>query len=242
MNSTGQVIVIDAGNTSIKAGVFVNDSLKSVHRFSIKNLDEFTDFKANNKNAAFVLSSVLSDEDTNNLLSKHEEVFVIHRALSFPFQLNYETPNSLGVDRLGNAAFLFIQESQTNISIDIGTCVKFDVVNKTEGYIGGSISPGIQLRYNALNDYTGKLPLLHNKNALELVGRNTEQSLRSGVMNGQRAEIQGFIDEYESMYNDLTFFVTGGDASFFDFHSKKHIFADENLTLKGLYEIYKHNS
>lgn len=242
MNSTGQVIVIDAGNTSIKVGVFVNDSLKSVHRFSIKNLNEITAFKANYKNAVFVLSSVLSDEDTNNLLSKHEEVFVIHGALSFPFQLNYETPNSLGMDRLGNAAFLFNQESQTNISIDIGTCVKFDVVNKTEGYIGGSISPGIQLRYNALNDYTGKLPLLHNKNALELVGRNTEQSLRSGVMNGQRAEIQGFIDEYESLYNDLTFFVTGGDASFFDFHSKKHIFADENLTLKGLYEIYKHNS
>lgn len=242
MNSTRQVIVIDAGNTSIKVGVFENDSLKSVLRFSLEQFDEFSKFKSEHQNKVFVMSSVLSDEDTSKLFNANESIFKIHGALPLPFRLNYETPSTLGIDRLGNAAFLACQDSQTNISIDIGTCVKFDVVDKAQGYLGGSISPGVQLRYNALNDYTGKLPLLHNKNAAELVGRNTEQSLRSGVMNGQRAEIQGFIDEYESLYGDLTFFVTGGDASFFDFHSKKHIFADENLTLKGLYEIYKHNS
>lgn len=242
MNSENQVITVDAGNTSIKVAVFENGSLIEVARFQINNLAEYRTFLKKFSSSTIVLSSVLSEQDTQSLIEGNQNVFQITNNAKLPFQIIYESPDTLGIDRLCNAAFLSQQTSECSIAIDIGTCVKFDVYDRKKGYLGGSISPGIQLRYNALNDYTGKLPRLHNKDNTALVGKNTEQSLRSGVMNGVKAEIQGFINQYELLCDDLTFFVTGGDASFFDFHSKKHIFADENLTLKGLYEIYKHNS
>ena len=108
--------------------------------------------------------------------------------------------------------------------------------------MGGTISPGIDLRFRSLSEFTGKLPRLSNKSGLNLVGINTETSIRSGVMNGMGAEIQGIVSAYESQFESLTFFVTGGDASYFDIHSKNDIFADENLTLKGLIEIYLYNA
>ena len=127
------------------------------------------------------------------------------------------------------------------VSIDIGTCIKFDLISKNDGYLGGSIAPGINLRYRSLNDYTGKLPLLFNKSATQLVGNDTNSSIQSGVLNGMNAEINGLIKMYTEQYSDLTFFMTGGDARYFDLDSKNDIFADENLTLIGLFEIYKHN-
>jgi type III pantothenate kinase len=128
------------------------------------------------------------------------------------------------------------------VSIDVGTCIKFDLVSCEEGYLGGSISPGIRLRYQSLNDYTGKLPLLSNKTSVDIVGTDTELSMQSGVINGIKAEINGVMDQYRSQYSSLTFFMTGGDAKYFDIHTKNDIFADENLTLSGLYEIYKYNA
>ncbi len=108
--------------------------------------------------------------------------------------------------------------------------------------MGGTIAPGIDLRYKSLNAFTEKLPLLSNKSALPIVGKDTKTSMQSGVINGMRAEIEGLVSYYESQFQDLTFFMTGGDANFFDIQGKNDIFAVENLTLYGLFEIYKHNA
>ena len=108
--------------------------------------------------------------------------------------------------------------------------------------MGGSIAPGIDLRYKSLNDYTGKLPLISNKLNTQLVGNDTKSSIHSGVINGINAEINGLIEMYSEQFSGLTFFMTGGDARYFDIDSKNDIFADENLTLIGLYEIYQQNA
>ena len=93
-----------------------------------------------------------------------------------------------------------------------------------------------------MNDYTGKLPLIKDRISSDLIGNNTLNSMRSGVINGIKAEIDQFIDLYSQQYQDLTFFVTGGDAVYFDFPFKNNIFVDENLTLKGLHQIYLVNA
>jgi len=238
-----KVIVIDAGNTSIKAGYFENDELIEVKRFTINNLDSLSDWQKTLDVNTIVLSSVLKKDDTLRVQNLFECCHLINNNSKLPFKIVYETPNSLGIDRICNACYLFNHSiSKYAVSIDIGTCVKFDVIDKTIGYLGGSISPGIDLRYKSLNDYTGNLPLLSNKTLIPTVGTSTESSIVSGVMNGLQNEINGLMEHYRLQFSDLTFFMTGGDASFFDFESKNDIFADENLTIKGLYEIYKHNA
>ena len=241
MKSENIVLVIDAGNTSIKVGRFQEDRLIEVLRFSKNEINKFYLFLDENNSSNRVLSSVLSDKITKNIVEKTNS-FLITTETSVPININYGTKNTLGVDRMCNAvATSILLQTEFGVSIDIGTCIKFDLVSKNEGYLGGSISPGINLRYKALNDYTGKLPLLSNKSTTQLVGNDTNVSIRSGVLNGMNAEINGLIKMYSEQFNDLTFFMTGGDARYFDLEPKNDIFADENLTLIGLFEIYKHN-
>lgn len=242
MSAENQVLAIDAGNTSVKAGLFIHEQLTEVRRFSLTNLDELEKWSRAAQCSTVVLSTVLSLEDTEKITSRFNEPMVISNETPLFFELIYNS-KTLGIDRICNAAFMAAKsKSEYTVTIDIGTCIKFDLFHTNEGYLGGSIAPGIALRYKSLNDYTGNLPLLSNKTRTKLVGNDTFSCIHSGVMNGIQAEIQGMTDQYIVGFKDLTFFVTGGDASFFDIHSKNDIFADENLTLKGLFEIYKHNA
>ena len=240
MGSQNTILAIDAGNTSIKIGVFVNNELSNVFRFTIENLNPFLisqsyDFA--------VITSVLSQSDTKTITDQLSLYFLVDSNTPTPIINKYQTQNTLGTDRLCNAVGMSsLLNSSVGVCIDIGTCIKFDVIQSKYEYLGGSISPGIDLRYKSLNDYTGNLPLLSNKTNTNLVGEDTNMSIQSGVLNGIDAEINGFMSKYSEQFNDLTFFVTGGDASFFDLHSKNDIFANENLTLLGLFEIYRHNA
>ena len=236
------IFIIDAGNSSIKIARFESDQLKEVQRFPSDNLGEIKDFIKLNS-GQYALSSVLSNKKTKDLIKTNSSIFLLKTDAKVDMKINYGTANTLGMDRLCNAVFAFNRtKTDYAVALDIGTCIKFDLVHKNEGYIGGSISPGIDLRYKALNDYTGKLPLLSNKTRSEHVGTSTNLSIQSGVMNGINAEINEMIEQYRQRFSSLTFFVTGGDAQNFDILPKNDIFADENLTLIGLYEIYQQNA
>ena len=236
------VTIIDAGNTSIKVARFEDKTLLSVDRFSSSEpVNSWT--KKISKKGDFAISSVLSEEKTQEIIAHFDDIMVLTPQTPVPINVNYGTTNTLGMDRLCNAVYLHsVITSEYAVCIDLGTCFKFDILHKSEGYMGGSISPGIRLRYQSLNDYTGKLPLLTNKSVIDFVGIDTETSIQSGVMNGAKAEVMGFIAYYREQYPGLTFFMTGGDLKHFDIHPKNDIFADENLTLKGLHEIYRHNA
>jgi type III pantothenate kinase len=243
MKNDKHVLAIDAGNTSIKVGWFINGQLISVKRFAFKKLEEIETWLDSVPEYDSILSSVLSDEDTSVLISKLDHCTLVTSKTEIPIVLDYKTKGTLGIDRICNAVYAnAYSKTEYAVTIDIGTCVKFDLTGPNNHYLGGSISPGINLRYKSLNDYTGKLPLLSNKSTTNLVGTDTNSCIHSGVMNGLRAELTLMMDEYREQFQGLTFFMTGGDATNFDLVSKNDIFADENLTLKGLYEIYKYNA
>lgn len=236
------VFIIDAGNSNVKVARFESDELTDLKRFPSEDLTEVKAYLSQ-KEGNFALSSVLSKEKTQDLLSVDQDIILLKTDTPISMKVSYGTTNTLGMDRLCNAVYAYAHTpTEYAVVVDIGTCIKFDIIHQTDGYIGGSISPGIDLRYKALNDYTGNLPLLSNKTATTLVGTSTHLSIQSGVLNGMAAEINGMMDGYRERFSSLTFFMTGGDAQHFDIRSKNDIFADENLTLVGLHEIYQQNA
>lgn len=238
LNKKENHIVIDAGNTSVKIALVSEGQIINVQRFSkeeiLRNPVEIVDLLP----LKGIISSVLNKVDTDLLSSLFKNTILFTSGLKLPIALKYETPETLGKDRIANAVASYSRSKSNAVSIDVGTCVKFDFVSAEGNYQGGSISPGIHLRYKSLNDYTANLPLLSITEKTPLIGKNTNESISSGVINGIEAEINQLIDRYNQEFNDLTFFMTGGDAKHFDFHAKSNIFAIENLTLEGLYQIY----
>lgn len=243
MNQNQLVFVIDAGNTFLKMGVFRGNELEKVIRFSFDELDLISQEIEKEGQPPVFISSVLSDENTKKLLNKCPNSTLLNHTTPLPIQIKYDTPTSLGLDRICNAVACFkLSNGKNSVGIDLGTCIKFDFTDKNGNYFGGSISPGINLRYTSMNNYTGKLPYIQDRIIPDLIGKNTHDSMRSGVMNGIKAEIEQFIQLYTEQYQDLTFFMTGGDAVYFDFPLKNNIFVNENLTLIGLYQIYMFNA
>jgi type III pantothenate kinase len=235
-----QTFVLDAGNTSVKIGLFENGDLKSVQRIAMNDTSSWLEIhEIIPKNAVVVLCSVASDEFNSFVHSLTTNITVIGSKTILPFQNTYQTPETLGMDRLCNAVAIHSMKKTKNaVAIDLGTCIKFDLVEGNQ-YSGGSISPGIDLRYKALHDYTAKLPLIYEREQASIIGKSTVSSMAAGVIQGIDAEINGMMNKYRLTFgDDLTFFVTGGDADFFDFEGKNDIFADPNLTLKGVYQIY----
>lgn len=238
-----QIIAIDAGNTAVKIAVFQNDVLLETHRIETANLSSFLGSRVQWKTLNCVFSSVASKEVNEIITNYFQQVTKIDQHSKLPFISDYKSPQTLGIDRICNVAALsFLAKFKNAVCVDIGTCIKFDLLLANGHYTGGSISPGIQLRYKSLNDYTANLPLINDTGEVTLSGLTTKESIHSGVINGMQFEINGRIDRYRDQFPDLTFFVTGGDAVHFDFEGKNNIFADENLTLKGLYYLYTLNA
>ena len=162
---------------------------------------------------------------------------------------HYLTPKTLGPDRLaGVIGANNLYPRKNNLIIDGGTCITYDYVDADANYSGGSISPGLNMRYKALNEYTGALPLLNedaefNANS----GNDTTSAITSGVQNGIKYELTGFIESYKTGINELNIILTGGNSIFFDTLLKNSIFApcikiEPYLVLKGLNAaIQKHN-
>ena len=166
--------------------------------------------------------------------------FVSHQDL-FPFENKYQTPHTLGIDRMVLAAGAVLQyPNQNRLVIDAGTCVTYDFINQKNHYLGGAITPGLAMRYKALNQYTSKLPLLENEVPAFFIGDSTAQSIHSGVVNGLTFEIDGFIDQYKSLNSNFIIILTGGDAVFLAKRLKNTIFANSNFLLESLNQTFQY--
>ena len=232
------IFVLDAGNTSIKVAQFQNDNLISLNRFP--SFEEALSFLP--KNVVLVVSSVVNP-DLVKVFELDFKLYVINSEWTLPFSNLYSTPKTLGIDRLCNVAGMYaLQKSGNRLCVDIGTCIKFDFLNDQNEYLGGSISPGARLRFQALNDYTARLPLVEIEATQQLFGDSSVSAIRVGVMMGIFAEVKQMIALYEEKYGEITVFLTGGDCVYFDFENKNNIFAAENLTLVGIFELYKQNA
>jgi type III pantothenate kinase len=147
------------------------------------------------------------------------------------------------LDRLALAAAATQQCPNTNtLIIDAGTCITYDFVDANAQYLGGAISPGLQMRYNALHNQTAQLPLLQPSDTNSYIGSTTDTSIHSGVVHGIVQEIQGVISTYSSDYSDLTVILTGGDANFLRKQFKISIFANSNFLLEGLNFLLDYNT
>jgi len=167
---------------------------------------------------------------------------VVSSASKVPFKNTYKTPKTLGVDRIALVAAAVVKFPKKHVLvIDAGTCITYDFVTKEAAYLGGAISPGIKMRYQSLHAFTENLPLLDVFESNNFIGTSTEESIISGVLTGVQKEINGFIEDYQQEYLDLTVVLTGGDTNFLSKQLKSSIFANQNFLLQGLNEILKFN-
>lgn len=238
------LLAIDVGNTRIKGAVFENDSLLA-HFIFLKK-----DFKKNIEKilkdfpkTAFLVVASVGSLDKNDFLDFGEKLkvhFISHED-SFPFVNLYETPKTLGMDRMVLAAGAVLQfPKQNRLVIDAGTCITYDFVDENDNYLGGAISPGLRLRYEALHNFTAKLPLLELDSPKSIIGNSTSQSIHSGVVNGAVNEIDGFINDYKQHYSKFTIILTGGDAEFLAKRLKNTIFANSNFLLESLSHLFQY--
>ena len=238
------ILVVDVGNTRIKAAVFEGATLFEIFVFSKielqKNIENI--LKKFEKTTDLVISSVGEVEKQSFLAyAKVVNIHFLSHEDSFAFQNRYATPKTLGIDRMVLAAGATLQFPNKNrFIIDAGTCVTYDFIDDQDNYLGGAIAPGLRLRYEALHNFTAKLPLLPLESPKDLIGTSTAESIHSGVVNGLVYEINGFIDQYNARYSNFIIILTGGDTDFLAKRLKNTIFANSNFLLESLNQIFQY--
>ena len=237
-------LVVDIGNNFFKLGIFENSNL--VFSFFDKNdkIDvEIEKIIINYRKITSALISNVSSVKINDILNKlNIKIYELDSTFIFPFKLNYKTPESLGNDRLALAAAATILfPNSNNLVIDAGTCITIDFIDNNNRFIGGSISPGVKMRYDSLNHYTANLPLLKSENNFNYPGDSTNASIHAGIIGGVSNEINGFIKQINSRNNKVNVILTGGDAKILSKTLKITIFANQNFILEGLNSILNLN-
>jgi type III pantothenate kinase len=239
-------LVIDIGNSRTKLALFNQHDLMfnlAVDSFNLSHLQML--MAEHPLMQQVILSTVKAhDEELIAFLKKKFGYFIIldHSTL-LPIENLYETPETLGKDRL--AAAVGANElfpDQNLLVIDAGTAITYDLVSEKNQFIGGNISPGLEMRFKALNYFTGKLPLIEQSDEYQIIGRNTPDAIRAGVQNGIISEMEKTIDIFNRNYQNLQIVMTGGDSIFFDKKLNCSIFVHFNLTLIGLNRILEYNA
>jgi type III pantothenate kinase len=238
------ILIIDVGNTRIKSAVFEQYTLVEVNFFSNESFKISIEniLKKFDKITNLVIASVgILEKEAFLSFSNQVKIDFISRESNFPFQNNYISPSTLGIDRMVLSAGAVLQfPKQNRLIIDAGTCVTYDFIDDKDVYHGGAISPGIRLRYEVMHNYTAKLPLLSIEEPEKIIGNTTNKSLHSGVINGITFEIDGFIDSIKNKNENFIIILTGGDANFLAKRLKNTIFANSNFLLESLNNLYQY--
>jgi type III pantothenate kinase len=234
-------LTIDLGNTRAKAALFDRDGLVS----RAENLSDrdILRLAAEIRPDRIALSSVR--RGTRRLISRMEilaPVLELRYDTPLPFALDYATPQTLGADRLAAAAGAWgLFPGETCLIVDAGTCITCDILHASKGFLGGAISPGIDMQLRALHKFTSGLPRIAASEPPELIGRSTRACMLSGVVNGTRAGLKGLIEMHRQTFGSIRILICGGQANFFETTLKEAIFAVPDLVLIGLNEILKFN-
>ena len=239
-------LIIDVGNSFVKTAVFQGDNLLEKEiiekpEFEKKIQKIFQEYpKIHRKIISSVSGATFSIPET---LHKEGELLELNSSTRLPFENLYATPHTLGNDRkaLVAAASKYFKNYNVLV-IDAGTCLTFDFKNDQNQYLGGAISPGLNMRFKALNSFTANLPLMSPQEEGGFIGGSTSGSMNAGVVNGMCREIEGTVIEYSTHYKDLKIIFTGGDAHFLSKRLKNGIFANSNFLLEGLNYILEFNN
>ncbi len=241
MNTT--TLCFDFGNTLLKCGVFETGQLTEVLTLENDDPETINRLLDKYKPKHTILSSVIDhNAEIEKLLAEKSSFLKLNASIKLPFTTPVGKPETIGADRLALAAFAsFFYKDQNTLVIALGSCITYNFINKYNSFNGGSISPGMEMRFKALNHYTAKLPLVKVDWNFPLIGYDTTTNILSGVLQGMASEIDGIIDEYKKKFEKFNVLLTGGDTANFVRHLKNKIFADPYLILKGLYAISKYN-
>lgn len=236
-------LVIDIGNTRVKAALYKKDLLEDLKIYD--TVDELmADTTLLQKAQHIIVGSVVDKlDDFYRSLRAYAPTLLFTSSTKIPLANLYRSVSTLGSDRISaSIAAYFLQPDSDVLVIDAGTCIKYNFTNAKNEYLGGGISPGLQMRFKALHQYTSKLPLIGlSEEPIDLIGNNTHHSILSGVVNGTLAEIDGVIDQYKIQYPKILVLLTGGDSEYLAKRLKNSIFAHQNLVLKGLNDILNYN-
>jgi type III pantothenate kinase len=237
-------LVIDKGNTFTKVFIFKDDKIIARAKFELLDvflLDKI--FKEYSIDASIYSHVGNKDDENISYLLAHSNFIQYSYLTELPIVNKYASPETLGLDRLSVVCAAQSILPNTNVlCIDMGTCITYDLLNSQSEYLGGAISPGIRMRFKALNTFTAQLPLFEPVGRMpKLIGDTTENSIKSGVINGTIQEILGIINEYQQNYPDLQVLMCGGDLTFFDTQLKNSIFARPDLVAEGLNTILQYN-
>lgn len=239
---------IDLGNTLRKAAVFTDGRLTGEYRFSANDLHDAAHFMQSFRPDRVIMASVTNHAaDLESIFSGQTSFHLVGAGSVLNFSLAVEKPETVGPDRLALiAAAAEAFPKQNNLVIALGSCITYNFINNDHQFLGGGISPGLQMRFNALHEHTARLPLIKfeadgKQGDVPLIGNDTPTNIQSGVIHGMACEIDGMITAYRESFEGLNILLTGGHSSYFAGRLKNRIFADSNLLFKGLYALSEIN-
>ncbi|GAB4297266.1 MAG: type III pantothenate kinase [Marinilabiliales bacterium] len=238
-------IVFDFGNTLTKVAVFEHNKLLSTFvfkNFSKKDLVDII-FKFPKIKNTIISCVSFYDKEIFDSLKKRSDIFIeLDNKTPLPIKNKYKTKKTLGKDRIAAVVGAHLLFPLKNILvIDAGSAITYDFIDNVGVYHGGNISPGLSMRFKALNAFTENLPLCNSNEQYEFMGDHTEGAIISGVQNGIIFEMDGYIQKFMQEYNEAQIILTGGDCLFFAKRLKNSIFVEPLLTLIGLNKILEYN-
>lgn len=247
-------IVVDIGNSRVKLGYFDAEQLLAVDAFvhadfpdAVLESEAWQTYSGQSKYLGLAsVGNILMVQATESLVATQPQLKLlrIDQHTSLPIGNRYASKDTLGMDRVCASVAAFKRAGKGPLLvINVGTAMTFDFVDGNDDYLGGSIAPGLRTRFRALETFTAKLPLVQKEGPAPLIGDSTETSIRSGVLNGMLAEIEGMIARYRELAGAaLKVYLTGGDAEFLGNHLKSVTFVDANLLLYGINTIVLHHA
>lgn len=239
-----KTLCFDFGNTRLKAAVFENEKFAEEIVLPDDQTGTIEKLLSTYKPQKTILSSVIEHNTEIEKLLAAQTVF--HK-VSHLTKANFTTPvgkpETIGTDRLAlAAAAVHFYPGKNNLVIALGSCITYNFINQYHQFIGGSISPGMEMRFKAMQVFTAKLPAVQKDWNFPLIGYDTKTNMQSGVIAGIAYEIEGFIDSYANKYGNFNVVLTGGDTGYFAGQLKNKIFADPNFLFKGLYALSETNN
>ena len=236
-------LCFDFGNTRLKCGVFKNDLISEVIVLDDGSKEAMEQVMERYLPEKTILSSVIGhDQEVEKILSSRSSFHKVSHLTKLPFTTPVNKPETIGADRIALAAgVVYFYPGKNNLVIGMGSCITYNFINKYNQFLGGSISPGMEMRFRSLQTFTAKLPLVQPDWNFPLIGYDTRTNILSGVLLGMCNEIDGIIKAYAKKFNNFNVVLTGGDTPYFVHHFKNKIFADPDLIFKGLYAISEYN-
>ena len=239
-----KTLCLDFGNTRFKAAIFEHNQFRE-EVFLPDDKTETIDAVLNQFSPQkSILSSVVNHNEEIEILLASKTIFhKLSHTTKIDFTIPVGKPETVGADRLALvSAAVHFYPGMNNLIIGLGSCITYNLVNQYNQFLGGSISPGMDMRFRSMNEFTAKLPLVQSDWNFPLIGYDTKTNLQSGVILGITSEIDGFIDRYAQKYGNFNVVLTGGNSAYFASQLKNKIFADYNFLFKGLYALSELNN